>query len=200
MKKLALIFLTLFMSSQSYSAPHKAPVFVIHGAIGDNTRPVIAQLINSRSHEIVISINSPGGSGEVALEFVEAIQRLSDNGVSITCKTQQGVASAAFIMYAACPKRKATGTSKMLWHRGYIYIQGYVQGLAITQKDMSDMFEAQKKYDALVRTGFHVSDDVFYYLRDKEVLFSAEQANSYSPGFVEIERINPLTQSPFEVL
>lgn len=159
----------------------------INGPIRAETKNKVLALIlkaGDTSKTIRLNINTPGGQSDVMEDMYNAILHLRQKGHKVYCVIEEAY-SAGFAIAAACSKRFAYKDSTFMWHYGWISFMGTLN--AMEAKELSDELEKNQKYlDSLVRKYFIVSDEAFYYLRNNELILTAEEMNIISPGYVTI--------------
>jgi ATP-dependent protease ClpP protease subunit len=159
----------------------------ISGPVKKHTRDAVLALMLQAGPPpsvIELTIDTPGGRGDVMAEMVETMQALQARGHAIHCFIKRAY-SAGFYIASACTKRFVLAESTFMWHNGWQMYVGPVNPIRLA-KMLRIMAREQLKYDTFVRQTFRVSDEVFTYLRDKELILNVPTINKISPNYVTI--------------
>ncbi len=77
----------------------------------------LREAINANEEEIIVDIDSPGGSVSVGLAIIALLNEAQAQGTSITCRVDGMAASmAAIVLAAGCDKRTMTVKSSIMYH------------------------------------------------------------------------------------
>lgn len=121
------------------------------------------------SDDVVIYINSPGGSLETAIQFLRV---MSDSQAKITCSVEGSCMSAATIILLAADAYEITPHSLFMFHN-------YSSGMFGKGGEMYDqaVFERQWSKDFLndVYKGFLTDAEIAQILDNKDIWMSANQ-------------------------
>jgi ATP-dependent protease ClpP protease subunit len=87
---------------------------VLNTEIDDNTvAPIISKIYSSNKKELVLYINSPGGSIESGNSLINAMK---SSGKHITCISEFSASMAAAILEVGCDTRIAMSNSVLMFH------------------------------------------------------------------------------------
>jgi len=99
-------------------------IVLLRGVIdGQSVGKAIKALLNVKGNDILLFIDSPGGSVMSGMQLIDVMQGLISQGKSITC-ISQFAASMAFVTTQACPKRIVLNSSVLMQHQASWGLQG----------------------------------------------------------------------------
>ena len=133
---------------------------------------------------IRILIDTPGGRIDILNEIHQVVTDLKAEGKTVDCFIRKAY-SAGFLLANACSERYACPQSTFMWHEGWFYYSGPIS-FSVAAQFMLAMLELQTEVDKVARETFKTTDEVFEYLKSHEVIFTAPEANHYSPGWITI--------------
>ena len=162
MKFLYLLF-TLFafaIPSFTYANPtsdiqltEKNHVVVRGQVTGESVSKWILELNNIKDKDVIVYINSPGGSVLAGMTFVEQIKQMSKSGKNVVCVADVA-ASMAFIILQSCPTRYVTSASILMQHQMSLRLGGqienvktYLNFLDTIEDDLNNMQAAKMQLD-----------------------------------------------------
>lgn len=145
--------------------------------IGEVNMSIVEQaqvLLNagSKEKEVVILVNSPGGSVDAGQLFIQSMEQLRLRGIKINCVSGVLAASMGFQILAHCDKIYALPNTLLLFHPVRIYSgEGLtVDMLAYLQQQMV-LTETQMNID--LQAKFKFNKEFFRYHYRNETLHSA---------------------------
>jgi ATP-dependent Clp protease, protease subunit len=102
---------------------------VIRGEVnGESVSKWILELNNIKDKDVVVYINSPGGSVLAGMTFVEQIQQMTKAGKNVVCVADVA-ASMAFIILQSCPNRYVTSASILMQHQMSLKLGGQIENV-----------------------------------------------------------------------
>jgi len=127
---------------------------VVRGQVtGESVSKWILELNNIKDKDVIVYINSPGGSVLAGMTFVEQIQQMASSGKNIVCVADVA-ASMAFIILQSCPTRYVTSSSILMQHQMSLNIGGqienvktYLNFLDNIENDLNEMQSKKMKLD-----------------------------------------------------
>jgi ATP-dependent protease ClpP protease subunit len=145
---------------------------------------VIEGEINGRLFDMSVDLvlSSPGGSIVAGMIFIEAMQRAQERGTKFVCVVDKMAASMAFVILAACDNRYIMETSLLLWHPGRVGMNGYAtsKGMKVIAKQL-DIYN--EYIDQLIRPALNVSDKIYHYYGDNDMVLTGVHMMKISPKF-----------------
>ncbi len=127
---------------------------VVRGQVtGESVSKWILELNNIKDKDVIVYLNSPGGSVLAGMTFVEQIQQMSRSGKNVVCVADVA-ASMAFIILQSCPTRYVTSSSILMQHQMSLRLGGqienvksYLNFLDNIETDLNQMQAAKMKMD-----------------------------------------------------
>jgi len=102
---------------------------VVRGEVnGESVSKWILELNNIKDKDVVVYINSPGGSVLAGMTFVEQIQQMTKAGKNVVCVADVA-ASMAFIILQSCPNRYVTSASILMQHQMSLKLGGQIENV-----------------------------------------------------------------------
>jgi ATP-dependent protease ClpP protease subunit len=108
-----------FASDLMYKVRDQSRVVKVIGRVDGEIISAAAKLekmTRTNTSPIYMLINSPGGSVQAGMAFVDAMRMAKRRGVQFYCATQVMAASMAFIFINECQHRYATANARFLFH------------------------------------------------------------------------------------
>ena len=153
---LILLFLMLFLNKAT--AQELKPDIIFHGQINFITVNYLMNQIKAQHEEkpineqIMIEINSPGGSVNAGFGLIKYINHLKENHRLISFKVKGICASMCFTVLQTGFRRYITEDSKLMQHSPYTYIQIPVKTSGIDYiKLMEQEIKIKKHLDIIKR-------------------------------------------------
>lgn len=115
------------LASVMFQVKDSARVIKIIGRVDGEIISKAAELekmTRTNSSPIYMLINSPGGSVQAGMAFVDAMRAAKRRGVVFHCATQVMAASMAFIFINECQRRYAAANARLLFHPISLSTQG----------------------------------------------------------------------------
>lgn len=108
-------------------APEPAPARKVrHLELGPIRLPAVlpfalglSDAVDSKESEVIVDIDSPGGSVDVGLSIINAMQAAHRGGMKLTCRVgdnAMAASMAAAILEAGCTTREMAPTAALLFH------------------------------------------------------------------------------------
>jgi ATP-dependent protease ClpP protease subunit len=97
----------------------KLPTIAIKGPINpllDSKTAKLKKLVKAGAKEVVILIDSPGGTLRDGQHFIDMMHDAQQYGTKFTCIVDGKAMSMALIIFSECDIRYATFGSKLMWH------------------------------------------------------------------------------------
>ena len=149
-------FAFIFTSVESMSPVHLTEKnhVVIRGQVtGESVSKWILELNNIKDKDVIIYINSPGGSVLAGMTFVEQVKQISNSGKNVVCVADVA-ASMAYIILQSCPTRYVTSASILMQHQMSLTLGGsienvksYLSFLDNIENDLNSMQADKMKMD-----------------------------------------------------
>jgi ATP-dependent protease ClpP protease subunit len=141
--------------------------------------------IAKRSKNVNIVISSPGGSIIAGMLFIEAMNRAQERGTKFTCVVDKLAMSMGFAILSVCDKRYIMNTSLLLWHPARVGMMGYATSkmLKVTAKQL-DIYN--EYLDSIIKPALKISDKVYVYYGDNDMVIPGYHLKKLSPRFGEI--------------
>jgi ATP-dependent protease ClpP protease subunit len=176
----------LLLFSVEVSAATKFDLRIV-GPINPDLRPAITLL---KAHEgskevpVRIYLNSPGGRVDIMEELIWVIDSLKESGYTVNCVIDRAI-SAAFIISSSCDNRFAFADSVFMYHEIWMFYPKPLN-LKKLKELIVELEDMQAFWDTFVRKHFKVSDEVFRYMKEREVFLSAAQMKKLSPEWITV--------------
>jgi ATP-dependent protease ClpP protease subunit len=194
MKILTTMFLSL-ATSAACAAPgiysfggNEEVTIEIKGEIRERTTHAareIQQAVQDGADSLTILINSPGGYLHIAQEIIDSIYAAEDAGLEITCIAVGQIASAAWLIYNACPNREAYHTAHFLWHSVSLGLMGGYNIFDL--RKMLGMMEAlQFEMNYFLLTELKIELELFNKWWMFEETVSAELLKKVAPHYLHV--------------
>ena len=102
---------------------------VLRGQVtGESVSKWILELNNIKDKDVIVYINSPGGSVLAGMTFVEQIKQIASSGKNVVCVADVA-ASMAFIILQSCPVRYVTSASILMQHQMSLKLGGQIENV-----------------------------------------------------------------------
>ena len=165
---------------------------VLTGQIGRNMEPAVDYLrvLAKKKTNIVIVLDSPGGSVHAGWHFINAMRAAQAKGVTLECHVSGMAASMAFQILAECDRRYAMEYSFLLWHPVRASVRGALlpKQAIVLAKLLTQM---SRRLVSDLRKRFVVKDKYFWFHFRAETFHLASDVAPKSNGFITI-----LSQTP----
>lgn len=130
----------------------------------------------SRNDELVLEINSPGGSVTAGLSIVNIIRKAQSEGHKTTAKVIGLAASMASVVACACEKLVVDSNSMVMVHMPWSVVQGNSNDL---RKEADTLDNFANALVAIYQTKFNISRDAILDMLKAETWILGSQAREY---------------------
>ena len=131
-------------------------------------------------NNIIIYINSGGGSGSAAASMIDTINKIKKEGIKITTVGHGMVASAAIPIFLAGDERISTKNTVFLIHPGTIQQYGFVSDTIATLKSKESAMNMMRTiYARFVADNSTLSLEDVIEMMEKDNWFTADQAKKW---------------------
>lgn len=130
----------------------------------------------SEGDDVVIDINSPGGSVTEGIAIANQIRELSKKGIHTTAKVEGICASIATVIMCACDNIVLNDTAFLMIHNCWSVVQGDAETLRKEADIMEKMNEAILSF---YRSKFDLTDQELKDYMDAETWFSGAEAENF---------------------
>lgn len=158
------------------------------GVIRSDVLPLASQIekfSQQSTKPIYLLINSPGGSVIAGLQVLSAMKVAKERGVVFKCFTPVMAASMAFQILVNCNERYSLNNSLLLWHPMRASLQGsFTSEELLYEGGRLKALEKPLVLD-LIRV-LKISPNQFFYHYRHETMWTGDQINELSPGFLQI--------------
>lgn len=163
---------------------------IINGVIAQgNILPLGDKLLKLEGKEPVdIVINSPGGEVMTGFLFINQMEAIKANGVTIRCFVPTMAASMAFQILVHCDERYVLDKAFLLWHRVRVSLGGGLGGgVTVTAKAALDLYRDLNSADTLIFgeivKALNISKAVAAFHFERETLHVGSQLGELAPDF-----------------
>jgi len=180
---------TLFWLSGKPSTATTAPAIKIEGELNRASHATIPEQIldqvAAKVSEIRIELDTPGGSVEVMLSIMNAMDQARVNGIRLVCTVTKQAASAGFLIFNHCDKRYAHELASFMWHSVSVSLVGSYNLVALRAL-VSELEALQYWGNSLIQAQLKLPPVVFSEMWLTELTLTAPQLKAVAPHYLEL--------------
>jgi ATP-dependent protease ClpP protease subunit len=152
-----------------------------HAAIPEQ----ILDQVAARVPEIRIELNTPGGSVDMMLSIMNAMDQARANGIRLVCTVTKQAASAGFLIFNHCDKRYAHELANLMWHSVSVYLVGSYNLVALRAL-VSELEALQYWGNSMIQAQLKLPPVLFSEMWLTELTLTAPQLKALAPHYLEL--------------
>lgn len=168
---------------------------LISGVVGGGmlrASSILLGMADKSSEDIVLILDSPGGSVDAGYWFVNHMQEVQARGIHISCVVGSEAASMAFQILLHCNSRFGLPTSMLLFHGARVQVMFGVLDQQVSEKlarDLASINNLVRGDVSKYLVGASSADIQMHFLA--ETFHTPAGMNLLSPGFIQVQENIP---------
>lgn len=171
---------------------------VIDGPIGRGNilalGPTLLSFLDDKSKPVDLVISSPGGELRTGFFFLDILDHIREEGLTVRCYVPTMVASMAFQIFLHCDQRYALAHSYLLWHGVRVMGSGSEPLTAKKADELAqDLHKANEGILEDLREGLgpFLSEEQIMFHFMHETMHTAQGLDRIAPGFMHVYKSIP---------